>query len=125
MKKPLLIALIAFVGLLFLFVKRTSGFIPVPKPKPTPSPAPVDDDYPEETNIIYKGACDWAKFPTTGCDPTRGWCKKDKNMCTTDFTESPTYGKPGGLCITDEDCNTSGAKCIVTYPQTLFGKCSK
>jgi hypothetical protein len=25
----------------------------------------------------------------------------------------------------DEDCDTSGAKCNLTPPQTLYGKCSK
>jgi len=141
MKKPLAVALIAFVCLLFLFVKKTSGFTPspfLPKPAPSPSPKPApspspkpspeddqDEEDPVERDIIYKGACNWSKFPTSGCDPSRGWCKKDNNMCTTDFTASPTYGKFAGLCLTDEDCDTSGAECILTPPQTLYGKCSK
>ena len=132
MKKPLIVALLSFIFVLAFFVTRTSGFTPSPspspKPKTAPSPAPkpkVEEVEPEPIDIKYKGACDWKKFTETGCDPVKGWCDDSVNMCTTDFTRFKTYGKSGGICITDEDCETSGAKCNLTPPQTLYGKCSK
>ena len=132
MKKPLTVALIIFVCLLVLFVKKTSGFTPSPRSAPTtaprsaPRPAPEDDEEdPEPVDIKYKGPCNWTKFKDTGCDHSRGWCDASNDMCTTDFTQFSTYGKSGGICVIDEDCDTSGSKCTVTPPKTIYGTCSK